>query len=190
MGGLCSRRSTEDSSTAGSVPHVNGHINYGSGVVCQSRALPAQDIRNSAPSSVGESMDKQLQEPFSFPEANAISYGMNPDEINDGIPRLSRALSNKSRSTKSKQVAVAKNTWYLYKDALYEWFARSTFFRGIACFLIVRESGNERIDSGREVAEVASLVAILECKGGSLSTKYFRLPLGSSFKAISVCKTV
>uniref|UniRef100_A0A5B6ZQU4 DUF668 domain-containing protein n=1 Tax=Davidia involucrata TaxID=16924 RepID=A0A5B6ZQU4_DAVIN len=108
MGGLCSRRSTEDRSTAGSFPHVNGHFNYGSGIVHQSRGLPMQENSHSAPSSIREGMDKQLREPFSFPEVNANSYGMNPDDINDGIPRLSRALSNKSRSTKSKQVAVAK----------------------------------------------------------------------------------
>ncbi|KAA8546336.1 hypothetical protein F0562_002925 [Nyssa sinensis] len=108
MGGICSRRSTEDSSTGGSFPHVNGHFNYGSGMVYQSRGLPTQGDSNSTPSLVGEIMDKQLREPFSFPEVNAISYGMNPDDINDGIPRLSRVSSNQSRSTKSKQVAVAK----------------------------------------------------------------------------------
>uniref|UniRef100_A0A5B6ZSI3 DUF668 domain-containing protein n=3 Tax=Davidia involucrata TaxID=16924 RepID=A0A5B6ZSI3_DAVIN len=107
MGGICSRRSTEDS-TGGSFPHVNGHFNYGSGMVYQSRGLPTQENSNSTPSSVGGILDKQLPEPFSFQEVNAISYGMNPDDINDGIPRLSRASSNKARSTKSKQVAVAK----------------------------------------------------------------------------------
>ncbi|XP_059630869.1 protein PSK SIMULATOR 1 [Cornus florida] len=104
MGGFCSRRSTEDGSSGGNLSHVNGHFNYSSGMVYQA----AQANNNSMPSPVGESMGKQLREPFSFPEMNPISNGINPDDVNDGIPRLSRALSNKSRSTKSKQAAVAK----------------------------------------------------------------------------------
>lgn len=108
MGGFCSRRSTEDNASAGGFPQVNGHLSYGSGVVYQSCELPVQANNNSTPSPVFESTDKQLREPFSFPDVNAISYGLSVDDINDGIPRLSRALSNKSRSTTSKQVAVAK----------------------------------------------------------------------------------
>ncbi|XP_024972151.1 uncharacterized protein LOC112511023 [Cynara cardunculus var. scolymus] len=97
MGGICSRRSTEDDLDGGSFPHVNG-LSYGSGMVYQSRGLPVND--NSTSSGVGESMDNKqpLREPFSFPEMNAVSY---PLDVDDGIPRLSRALSNKSRSTKS-----------------------------------------------------------------------------------------
>ncbi|CAK9140273.1 unnamed protein product [Ilex paraguariensis] len=108
MGGLCSRRSTEDGSAGGGFPHLNGHSYYGSGIVYQSHGLPVQANSNSTPSSIGENMDKQLREPFSFPELNALSYGMHPEDLNDGIPRLSRALSNNSGSTKSKQLAVAK----------------------------------------------------------------------------------
>ncbi|KAK3029234.1 hypothetical protein RJ639_037655 [Escallonia herrerae] len=108
MGGLCSRRSTEDGSSGGGFPHVNGHYRFGSGMVYQSRGIPLQSNNNSAPSLAGESTDKQLREPFSFPEVNPVAYGMNTDDINDGIPRLSRALSDKSRSTKANLVAVAK----------------------------------------------------------------------------------
>lgn len=108
MGGICSRSSTEDNASAGGFPHVNGHFSYGSGVVYQSRGLHVQANNNLTPSPISESTDKQLREPFTFPDVNPISYGMDADIINDGIPRLSRALSNKSRSTMSKQVAVAK----------------------------------------------------------------------------------
>lgn len=103
MGGLCSRRANEDGTTSGGFGNVNGHFNYGSGMVYQSRGLAVQANSNSAtPTRVGENADKQqLREPFSFPDVNPNSYGMNADDINDGIPRLPRALSNKSRSTKS-----------------------------------------------------------------------------------------
>ncbi|GFZ09639.1 similar to Ikzf5 [Actinidia rufa] len=108
MGGLCSRRSTEDGATSGSIPHVNGHFSYGSGMVYQSRGLTADVKSNWTPSPIGETTDKQPGEPFSFPELTAFSHGMNEDDINGGIPHLSRALSHKTRSAKSKQVAVAK----------------------------------------------------------------------------------
>lgn len=108
MGGICSRRSTEDNASGGAFPQVNGHSSNDSGGVYQSRELVAQANNcNSAPSLVPESTDKKLREPFSFPNVNAASYGLSIDDINDGIPRLSRALSNKSRST-SKAAAVAK----------------------------------------------------------------------------------
>ncbi|KAL0437994.1 UNVERIFIED_CONTAM: protein PSK SIMULATOR 1 [Sesamum latifolium] len=105
MGGLCSRRSTDDTALAGALPHVNGHFNYGPGIVYQSRGLDIQE--NNVPTDV-EVADKQLREPFSFPELSSVAQGTNLDDINDGIPRLSRALSDKSRSTRSKQVAIAK----------------------------------------------------------------------------------
>ncbi|KAL0360127.1 UNVERIFIED_CONTAM: protein PSK SIMULATOR 1 [Sesamum radiatum] len=105
MGGLCSRRSTDDTALAGALPHVNGHFNYGSGIVYQSRGLDIQE--NNVPTDV-EVADKQMREPFSFPELSSVAQGTNLDDINDGIPRLSRALSDKSRSTRSKQVAIAK----------------------------------------------------------------------------------
>ncbi|KAG8660762.1 protein PSK SIMULATOR 1 [Manihot esculenta] len=107
MGGLCSRSSTVDNAPSGGFPHVNGHFNA-SGLVYQSRELKISS--NTTTSPVGENVEnKQVREPFSFPEVNAVpSYGMSADDIDDGIPRLSRALSNKSRSTKSKQAAVAK----------------------------------------------------------------------------------
>lgn len=106
MGGLCSRSSNVDNAPGESFPSVNGHF----GLVYQPRELPMKVNNNSTPSPVGENVEnKELTEPFSFPTVNAIAaYGTNLEDINDGIPRLPRALSNKSRSTKSKQVAVAK----------------------------------------------------------------------------------
>lgn len=114
MGGICSRsgrspvdRGIVDNAPVGSFQHANGHSNNGSGVVFQSHALPVKISSHLTPSPVGENMDKQLREPFSFPEPNVVPYGLAPDDLNDGIPRLNRVVSHKSRSTKSKQ-AVAK----------------------------------------------------------------------------------
>ncbi|KAL9382507.1 hypothetical protein Peur_025542 [Populus x canadensis] len=108
MGGLCSRSSTVDNAPSGGFLQLNGHFSHGSGLVFQTRELKIDS--NTNPSLVGENNvdNKQLREPFSFPEVDVVQYGMNPDDIDDGIPRLSRALSNKSRSTKSTPVAVAK----------------------------------------------------------------------------------
>lgn len=103
MGGLCSRSSTVDNAPGGGFPHVNGH--FGTRFVYQSRELKLDS--NITPTPVGENVDnKQLREPFSFPEVNLVPYGVSSDDVDDGIPRLSRALSNKNRSTKSKQAAV------------------------------------------------------------------------------------
>lgn len=108
MGGICSRsrRSTVDDvnvdNAAGvNFPNANGHSNNGAGVVFQSQTLP-EKVNSHDPSLVGEVVDKQLR------ESNVVSYGLHPDDINDGIPHLSRVLSNNSRSIKSKQAAVAK----------------------------------------------------------------------------------
>ncbi|KAL9173357.1 hypothetical protein ABFS82_03G108600 [Erythranthe guttata] len=106
MGGLCSRRSTDDSALAGALPGVNGHFTYGPGLVYQPRGLNTRE--ENIPATEATS-DKHPREPFSFPELTSVSYGTNSDiDINDGIPRLSRALSDKSRSARSKQVAIAK----------------------------------------------------------------------------------
>lgn len=114
MGGICSRRSTEDHPSVGGFPNVNARFSYGSGMVYQSRGMPVQENNNADPSPVSESTNKQLRDPFSFPDVHAIHLGMNGDDIDDGIPRLSRALSNRSRTTMSKQIAVAKVcTWGL-----------------------------------------------------------------------------
>ncbi|KAJ7969717.1 DUF668 family protein [Quillaja saponaria] len=114
MGGICSRsrRSTVDDVTldnapSGSFPHSNGHSNNTSAIVYQSHGLPAKINKNSTPSPVSDGMDKQIRESFTFPESDIVSYGPRQEDVNDGIPRLSRALSQKY-ATKSKQAAVAK----------------------------------------------------------------------------------
>ena len=111
MGGVCSRTRRTTSAVigghtgvVGGSTHENGHSNNESGMVYQSRDLPSK-ISDSIPSAVDDGVNKPLREPFSFPEVNVVPYGL--DDINDGIPRLSRTLSQKSRSTKSRQ-AVAK----------------------------------------------------------------------------------
>ncbi|KAL8133253.1 protein PSK SIMULATOR 1 [Apium graveolens] len=108
MGGICSRRSTEDHPSVGGFPNVNARFSYGSGMVYQSRGVPVQENKTMDPSPVSESTDNQSREPFSFPDVHAIHFEMNGNDIDDGIPRLSRALSNRSRTTMSKQIAVAK----------------------------------------------------------------------------------
>ncbi|KAL3638749.1 DNAJ domain protein [Castilleja foliolosa] len=108
MGGLCSRTSTDDTPLSGALPHVNGRLSFGSGIIYQSRGSDARENNNYnnnelIPDDV-EITNREPRDPFSFPELNAT----NLDDINDGIPRLYRALSDKSRSTRSKQVAIAK----------------------------------------------------------------------------------
>lgn len=108
MGGLCSKKSTEDIFPTEELTHGNDNHTHGSEVISQTQGLPVQGNNDSTLSSARESFDRQLREPFSFPNVNAISYGMNADDNNDGIPRFSRVLSSNSRSTKSKQLTGAK----------------------------------------------------------------------------------
>lgn len=108
MGGLCSRRSTEDIVPAEELTHGGDNYTHGSDLVSQTQGLPVQGDNDSILSSARESIDKELREPFSFPNVNAISYGTNVDDNNDGIQRFSRTLSSSSRSTKSKQLTGAK----------------------------------------------------------------------------------
>ncbi|CAH8309287.1 unnamed protein product [Eruca vesicaria subsp. sativa] len=105
MGGLCSRSSSVNNAPAGAFPHANGHLNNGSAVNGELRNKDAD------PSPVRETVvdnDKPSSDSFSFPTLNIASVGTHPQNIEDGIPRLSRDLSHKSRSTKSRQAAVAK----------------------------------------------------------------------------------
>uniref|UniRef100_A0A2P2LF92 DUF3475 domain-containing protein n=1 Tax=Rhizophora mucronata TaxID=61149 RepID=A0A2P2LF92_RHIMU len=107
MGGLCSRSSSVDNAPSGGFSHLNGHNNDVPGLVHQSRELKINS--NSSPYPVLENVaNKPISEPFSFPEVNVVPFRTRPEDIDDSIPRLSRALSDKSRSTRSKQIAVAK----------------------------------------------------------------------------------
>jgi hypothetical protein len=105
MGGLCSRSSSVNNAPGGTFAHVNGHHlnNNASDLNSHSGESGLKDD----PSPVTENVDdnKHTSESFSFP---IVSSGSHPQNIEDGIPRLSRVLSQKSRSTKSRQAAVAK----------------------------------------------------------------------------------
>ncbi|XP_010499976.1 PREDICTED: uncharacterized protein LOC104777419 isoform X1 [Camelina sativa] len=110
MGGLCSRSSSVNNAPGGSFAHVNGHLNNGSEVKHQSGDGRARDkVADPSPLREDNVDDKQhTSESFSFPNLNVVSGESHPQNIEDGIPRLSRVLSQKSRSTKSRQAAVAK----------------------------------------------------------------------------------
>ncbi|KAI4352826.1 hypothetical protein L6164_007041 [Bauhinia variegata] len=97
-----------DNAPSGSLRHSNGHSNNESGTVYQSHRLPGKVKSNSTLPPSDDDVENQVRESFSFPEMEKVSHGPTADDINDGIPRLNRALSHKSISTKSKQVAVTK----------------------------------------------------------------------------------
>ncbi|KAJ0805326.1 hypothetical protein HanPI659440_Chr02g0048671 [Helianthus annuus] len=101
MGGICSRRSSEDDFDNGSFPRG---LSFGSGVIYQSRGLPAQrmDSESMPKGRVDGDGKDSLREVLSFPEMNGGSYAL---DDNDGIPRLARVLSHKSRSTKTTKVS-------------------------------------------------------------------------------------
>ncbi|XP_054781126.1 protein PSK SIMULATOR 1-like isoform X2 [Prosopis cineraria] len=114
MGSICSKSKKSvlggvivDNGVSESSRQANGHSNNESRVNYQCRELPGKVNNNSALSPVDGDVDKQARESFSFPERE-FSHGPSADDVNDGIPYLSRALSYKSRSTKSKQAAVTK----------------------------------------------------------------------------------
>ncbi|XP_026411483.1 uncharacterized protein LOC113306779 isoform X2 [Papaver somniferum] len=103
MGGICSRRSTVEHAPSGSLP-PNGSQDEHDAFGIQSKTK--DDVLTPPPN--GERMEKQLQEPVAFQEMNRNAYATNQNDIDDGIPRLDRALSHKSRSTKLRPAAVAK----------------------------------------------------------------------------------
>lgn len=112
MGGICSRswKATVDgvavdNALSGSSRHANGHANDEHGMAYQSIGLPRSIDNNNSnvlPDD-DDDLDKHQRESFSFTGLENVSYGLSADDINDGIPHLSRALSHKS---KSKQATV------------------------------------------------------------------------------------
>lgn len=119
MGGICSRRAIVDNVPSSSYSQNGGSI-FGAGAFVESNALPGKVKSGSTPPNGEENVDKQPREPFSFPEFDASTDGINEssietysDAVDDGIPRYGRVSSQKSRSTKSKQVAVAKVSFIL-----------------------------------------------------------------------------
>ncbi|XP_027935471.1 uncharacterized protein LOC114190691 isoform X1 [Vigna unguiculata] len=110
MGGICSRSwkgtvdgVAVDNALSGSSRHANGHANSEAGMGYQSIGPPRSIDSNSNVLPDDDDLDKHQRESFSFTGLENVSYGSMADDINDGIPRLSRALSHKS---KSKQAAV------------------------------------------------------------------------------------
>ncbi|WVY96906.1 hypothetical protein V8G54_029057 [Vigna mungo] len=101
MGGICSRSwkgtvdgVAVDNALSGSSRHTNGHANSEAGMASQSIGPPRSIDSNSNALPDNDDLDKHQRVFF---------YGIGKYDINDGIPRLSRALSHKS---KSKQAAV------------------------------------------------------------------------------------
>ncbi|CAL1410010.1 unnamed protein product [Linum trigynum] len=106
MGGLCSRSSTVDNALGGGLSHVNGHSNE-RGLIYQSGEVKVSS--STTPPVIVNVGDKQQGEQLgSSTELSVVPIGTSPEDMYDGIPRLARVLSNKSRSTKTKQAAVAK----------------------------------------------------------------------------------
>lgn len=94
---------------------VNARVNvYGSGGgAFLSHELEQSKLQGKVTTSrTRESMDivtqetKQIKEPVSIREVGVTGYGGNEDGFYDGIPRFPGALSQKSRSTSSKQAAA------------------------------------------------------------------------------------
>jgi len=126
MGGICSRSwkgtvdgVAVDNALSGSSRHANGHANSEAGMAYQSIGPPRSIDSNSNVLPDDDDLDKHQRESFSFTGLENVSYGSMADDINDGIPRLSRALSHKS---KSKQAAVKlsylSHVWSFYSSRL------------------------------------------------------------------------
>ncbi|GAB2245262.1 hypothetical protein Droror1_Dr00000755 [Drosera rotundifolia] len=114
MGGICSKSATVENVPSSNYSQFNGHHLTGTELGLEAHALPSKGKDVSTSSPVGDAVDKQLQDHFSFPELSSSPYGINVnsdgmgmDNVHDGIPRLSRAVSYKSRVTRSRN-AVAK----------------------------------------------------------------------------------
>ncbi|KHN17073.1 hypothetical protein glysoja_011547 [Glycine soja] len=120
MGGICSRswKATVDgvavdNALSGSSRHANGHVNNEPGMAYQPIVLPRSVDSNSIvlpdedddDVDDDDDLDKHQRESFSFTRRENVFNGSGMDDINDGIPRLPRALSHKSRS---KQAVVSE----------------------------------------------------------------------------------
>jgi hypothetical protein len=107
MGGICSRswKATVDGVAVDNVPGEssrhsanNGHAtNNEPGMTYQ--AISANINSNSTLHPLADELDKHQRESFSFNGLEKVPYGPGAEDINDGIPRLPRTLSHKSRKT-------------------------------------------------------------------------------------------
>ncbi|PNY06047.1 hypothetical protein L195_g002509 [Trifolium pratense] len=109
MGGICSRswKATVDGVAVDNVPgessrhSANGHAtNNEPGMTYQS--ISANINSNSTLHPLADELDKHQRESFSFTGLEKVPYGPGAEDINDGIPRLPRTLSHKSRKTVSE----------------------------------------------------------------------------------------
>ncbi|OIW06570.1 hypothetical protein TanjilG_03964 [Lupinus angustifolius] len=124
MGGLCSRSrkgtvegvASDDNNNNNknalneTSTHVNGYANDNneSGMVYQSFGHPENKHSNSNLPLLVDDFYKNEREPFSFIEMEKASHGLSFDDINDGIPSLSRALSTTSSISKQAAVKVSE----------------------------------------------------------------------------------
>ncbi|XP_068664349.1 protein PSK SIMULATOR 1-like [Aristolochia californica] len=103
MGGLCSKRSTVDNSPGGSVLRLNGHMEN------DSLTYNSLEFSSNKQTKMGSDMNKKIVEPFAVVDRNAPrDDNNNQNETGSDQPKLSRAFSQKSRSTKSKPSVAAK----------------------------------------------------------------------------------
>ncbi|KAE9611384.1 hypothetical protein Lalb_Chr06g0161921 [Lupinus albus] len=121
MGAICSRssKSTLDAVASDnninnnkSLTQTNGHAttttttinNDDPGMTYHSHGQHGNINSNSNMLPLDDDLHKNERESFSFTRMENTSYGLSVDDINDGIPHLSRALS--TNSSRSKQAAV------------------------------------------------------------------------------------
>ncbi|KAL6010684.1 hypothetical protein ACLOJK_001122 [Asimina triloba] len=108
MGGICSRRSTDDNTLGEQVSNVGGHGHQDS-VGCQAQGFSSKTVADLTPPSVEEIMEKQSQDPISFSERTASDSGNRKStDIEPEVLRSNNGQSQKSVCNKSKPTAAAK----------------------------------------------------------------------------------
>ncbi|KAJ1424926.1 hypothetical protein SESBI_11320 [Sesbania bispinosa] len=94
MGGICSRswKATVDGVAVdnNASGESSRHANNAPGMAYQSLGLTGSINSNSTLPPADDDLDKHQRESFSFTGLEKVSYGSSADDINDGIPRLSR----------------------------------------------------------------------------------------------------
>ncbi|CAL0320518.1 unnamed protein product [Lupinus luteus] len=121
MGGICSRSrkasvngvASDDNNNNAlkeTSTHVNGHANSKneSGIIYQSYGHPGNKHSHSNLPLLDDDFCKNDRELFSFTEIEKASHGLSFDDINDGIPSMSRDLSTKSSISKQAAVKVSE----------------------------------------------------------------------------------
>lgn len=125
MGGLCSKTSgshkrsfSAHSTKHGSDRSMNRPPKLTESMKNQTKLLPSEVL---------ESTDAKSQEPKKIKsstvkdESSLTKIGSDSDDIYDGIPRYPRAHSQKSRSTRTKEVRVTKDRPLNLLFLMYYW---------------------------------------------------------------------